>query len=185
MQAHLWSMVKEVSWLGLALIFIDDVTHDGKSRLNSEVNKNILNANLWRNVSKLIGRNFIMQQDNDPKHCQHNKGLHYGEKVEGFSRDLNPIEHAFHMRRLKRKSPRNKLKEAAIKTWKNIRKERMEQFGDVNGSQAWCVRIPVCLGHVFSLFSVCPTRVNVLGSYPWLVIYLGLLNFTIVGTKSR
>ena len=37
------------------------------------------------------------------------------------------------------------------------------------------VRIPVWLGYVFSFFSVCPTRVNVLCLYPWLVIYLGLL----------
>ena len=36
--------------------------------MNLEVYKNILSANLQRNASKLIGRNFIMQQDNDPKH---------------------------------------------------------------------------------------------------------------------
>ena len=51
-----------------SLIFIDDVTHDGSSRMNSEVYKNILSANLGRNASKIFGRNFIMQQDNDPKH---------------------------------------------------------------------------------------------------------------------
>ena len=36
--------------------------------MNSEIYKTILFANLWRNGSKLIGRNFIMQQENDPKH---------------------------------------------------------------------------------------------------------------------
>ena len=51
----------------VSLIFIGCVTHDGSSRLNSEVYKNILSANLRTNVSKRIGRNF-MQQDNDPKH---------------------------------------------------------------------------------------------------------------------
>ena len=51
-----------------SLIFIDDVTHYGSSRMNSEVYKNILSANLRRNESKLIGRNFNMQQDNEPKH---------------------------------------------------------------------------------------------------------------------
>lgn len=41
-----------------SLMFIDDETHVGSSRLN------------------LIGRNVIMQQDNDPKtHGQLNKGL--------------------------------------------------------------------------------------------------------------
>ena len=48
-------------------ILIDDVTHDGSSRMNSEEFKNILSANLCRNASTLIGRNFIMKQDNDPK----------------------------------------------------------------------------------------------------------------------
>ena len=51
-----------------SLICIDDVTHDGSSKMNSEVYRNILSANLKKNASKLIGRSFIMQQDNDPKH---------------------------------------------------------------------------------------------------------------------
>lgn len=51
-----------------SLIFIDDVTDDGNSRMNSKVYRNILSANVRRNASKLIGRSFIMQQDNDPKH---------------------------------------------------------------------------------------------------------------------
>ena len=48
-----------------SLIFIDDVTHDGSSRMNSEFYKNILPANLRRNASTLIGKNFILQQNND------------------------------------------------------------------------------------------------------------------------
>ena len=32
-------------------------THDVSSRMNSEISKNILSANLQRNASKLIGRN--------------------------------------------------------------------------------------------------------------------------------
>ena len=62
-----------MSWACMAasgvgsLICIDDVTHDGRSRMNSEVYKNILSANLRRIAFKLIGMNFIMQQDNDPK----------------------------------------------------------------------------------------------------------------------
>ena len=50
-----------------SLIFIDDVTDDEFTSLTS--------ANLWRNASKLIGRNVLMQQDNDPKHTA-NTGLH-------------------------------------------------------------------------------------------------------------
>lgn len=34
----------------------------------AKVYKNILFASLWKYASKLIEINFIMQQDNDPKH---------------------------------------------------------------------------------------------------------------------
>ena len=51
-----------------SLSFIDDVTHDCSSRMNSEVYKSILSANLQRNMCKRIDRNFIMLKDNDPKH---------------------------------------------------------------------------------------------------------------------
>ena len=47
---------------------INGVTHDGSSWMTSEVKKNILSTNLRRKASRLIGRNFIMKQDNDPKH---------------------------------------------------------------------------------------------------------------------
>ena len=45
-----------------SLIFIDNVTQDGSSGMNSEVYKNIMSVNL-----RIIWRNFIMQQDNEPK----------------------------------------------------------------------------------------------------------------------
>ena len=43
-------------------------TSDGSSKMNSEIYRNILSANLKKDAAKLIGRSFIMQQDNDPKH---------------------------------------------------------------------------------------------------------------------
>ena len=77
-----------------SLIFIDD---DGRSRMNSEVYRNVLSAKLRRNASKLIGRNFIMQQDNDPKHTANKtKDFIRGKKWKVLdwpsqSPDLNPI----------------------------------------------------------------------------------------------
>lgn len=50
-----------------SLILINDVTHDGGSKMN-QVYKNILSANLQRNTSRLIRWNSTVQQDNDPKH---------------------------------------------------------------------------------------------------------------------
>ena len=84
-----------------SLIFIDK-THDGSSRMNSQVYKNILIANLRRNASKLIGRN-IVQQDKDPKHTANTtKDFIREEKWKVLDRpsqslDLNPIKHAFHL----------------------------------------------------------------------------------------
>ncbi|KAF7649318.1 hypothetical protein LDENG_00143460 [Lucifuga dentata] len=37
--------------------------------MNSEVFRNILSAQVQANISKLICRRFILQQDNDPKHA--------------------------------------------------------------------------------------------------------------------
>ncbi len=74
-QAHLkHSGGNVMAWACIAssgtgsLIFINDVTHDGSSKMNSEVYRNILSDNLQKDATKLIGRSFIMQQDNDPKH---------------------------------------------------------------------------------------------------------------------
>ena len=41
--------------------------------MNSDVYKNIQSANLLRNSYKLIGRNFLMQQDNGRKHTANTK----------------------------------------------------------------------------------------------------------------
>lgn len=52
-------------WIG-SIIFIDDETHDSSSRVKAKVYRNI--ANLWKNTSKPIGRNLIMERDKDWKH---------------------------------------------------------------------------------------------------------------------
>ncbi len=47
---------------------IGDVTEDRSSLKNSEVYRDILSAQIQPNAAKLIGRHFIVQMDDDPKH---------------------------------------------------------------------------------------------------------------------
>ena len=67
--------------------------------MKSEVYRNILSAILQKDATKLIGRSFIMQQDNDPKHsAKTTKEFIRGKKWKVLdwprqSPDLNPIEH--------------------------------------------------------------------------------------------
>ena len=68
---HTTSSVKHgggsvMAWAG-SLVFIDDVTADKSSRMNSEVFRAILSAHIQPNASELIGRRFTVQMDNDPK----------------------------------------------------------------------------------------------------------------------
>lgn len=51
-----------------SLVFIDDITTDKSSRMNSQVCRNILSAQIQPNAAELIGRRFTVQMDNDPKH---------------------------------------------------------------------------------------------------------------------
>ena len=52
-----------------SLVFIDDVTADKSSRMNSEVFRAIVSAHSQPNAAELIGRRrFTVQMDNDPKH---------------------------------------------------------------------------------------------------------------------
>ena len=73
-------------------IFIDDIT---------EVYRHILSVHVQPNASIIIGRLFILQQDNCPKHIA--KATNYffkaknGQFLSGQVNRQIPIEHAFHM----------------------------------------------------------------------------------------
>ncbi len=85
----------------------------------------ILSAQIQPNAAELIGRCFIVQMDDDPKHTAN--ATQEFVKIKKWiilqwpsqSPDLNPLEHAFHLLKIKLKAerPTNKqqLKSAEVK----------------------------------------------------------------------
>ncbi|KAG2465883.1 TCB1 transposase, partial [Polypterus senegalus] len=146
---HTTSSVKHsggsvMAWVCMAasgtgtLVFIDDVTQDRSSRMNSEVFRDILSAQIQLNAVKLIGWCFMIQMDNDPKHTAKTTQEFIKAKKwkihewPSQSPDLNLIEHAFHLlkTKLRRERPTNKqqLKAAAVKAWQSIKEEETQHL---------------------------------------------------------
>ncbi|KAG2467436.1 TCB1 transposase, partial [Polypterus senegalus] len=152
---HTTSSVKHgggsvMAWVCMAasgtgtLVFIDNATQDRSSRMNSEVFRDILSAQIQLNAVKLIGRHFMIQMDNDPKQSQEFikaqkwKILQWPSQSPGAScitpcaPDLNPIENAFHLlkTKLRTERPTNKqqLKAVAVKAWQSIKKEETQHL---------------------------------------------------------
>ena len=84
--------------------------------MTGEVYRDILQKNLFESIKRLnLGKEWLMQQDNDPKHRAHIVTHWLKEKeVEllkwpPFSPDLNPIEHMWDEveRRMKKEKPKN------------------------------------------------------------------------------
>ncbi len=87
--------------------------YDDSSRMNLEGYKTILPTNIQENATRLIGKCFILHQDNDPKHPASSvkefirakkwKVLDYPSR----SPDLNPIDHELNQlkRRVKEDTP--------------------------------------------------------------------------------
>ncbi len=133
-QCDAWACMAS-SGTGL-LVFSGDVTEDRSSRMNFEVYRDILSAQIQPNAAKLIGWCFLAQIDDDPKHPA--KATQEFLKVMKWnilqwpsqSPDLKPIEHEFHLLKTKLKAarPTNKqqLKSAAVKAWHSITKEETQ-----------------------------------------------------------
>ncbi len=68
-----------------SLVFIDDVTADKSSRMNSEVFRAILSAHIQPNASELIGRRFTVQMDNDPSILQKQPKSFEGKEVDCYA----------------------------------------------------------------------------------------------------
>ncbi|KAG2464485.1 TCB1 transposase, partial [Polypterus senegalus] len=120
------------------LVFIDDMTQDRSSRVNSEVFRDILSAQIQLNAVKLIGRCFMIQMDNDPKNTA--KATQEFIKAKKWkilewprqSPDLNLFEHAFYFlkTKLRTERPTNKqqLKAPAVKARQSIKKEETQHL---------------------------------------------------------
>lgn len=112
------------------LVFIDDENEDHSPIMDGNCYRKILTKYIQSNGSKLAGRGFIMQSDNDPKHTAKATQLLISKKKwktlqwPSQSPDLNPIEHMFHVlkRKLRQESPKNKgdLKSKVLAAWKSI-----------------------------------------------------------------
>ncbi len=143
---HQWSMVVVVSWLWAcmaasgtgSLVFIDDVTADKSSRMNSEVFRAILSAHIQPNASETHWTALHSADGHDPKHtAKATKEFLKGKKwtvyaMASQSPDLNPIEHAFHLlkTKLKGKCPKNKqeLKTVAVEAWQSITRDETQRL---------------------------------------------------------
>jgi len=117
-----------MSWSGVGnMEFIDGI-------MTKTVYLDILRRNLQESVRKLeLGRRFVFQEDNDPKHTALViKDFIKENKIKRLdwpsqSPDMNPIEHLWDSigREIKKNPPKNKNdpKKGFLEAWQNIRPE--------------------------------------------------------------
>ena len=130
-----------------SLIFIDDVTHDGSSKMNSEVYRNILSAILKRRCNQTDREILHHAARQQPKtHFQNNQGVHQVKEVEGFRLAksifrLKPYWACILPAKEEtegRNPPKQTTTERGCGECLEHHKKRMQKFGDVSGTQAWC-----------------------------------------------
>ena len=150
-----------MAWASIAasvvgsLTYIDDINIDGSSIMTSATFQEILRTRVCQDASKLIGRRFVLQMDNDPKHTSKvTKAFLKQQKWKilewpSQSPDINPIEHAFHLLKcsLKKASPRNKaeLKKKATEAWEGIPSAKIEKL--VNSMPSRLQAVINCKGY--------------------------------------
>ncbi len=149
-QAHLkHSGGNVMAWAFIAssgtgsLIFINDVTHDGSSKMNSEVYRNIL-SDIYRKMQpnwlgdpsscrKIMTQNIVPKQQRSSS----------GQEVEDFRlaksiSTLKPYRVCILPAKEETEGVTPKTERGCGESLEKHHKRRMQKFGDVNGSQAWC-----------------------------------------------
>ncbi len=120
-----------------SLVFIDDVTADKSSRMNSEVFRAILSAHIQPNASELIGRRFTVQMDNDPSILQKQPKSFWRERsgllCNGQVNHLTWIRLSMHSLaedKTEGKCPKNKqeLKTVAVEAWQSITRDETQRL---------------------------------------------------------
>ncbi len=124
--------------------FIDDMTEDRSSWMNSEVYRDLLSAQIQPNEAKLIGWRFIVQVDIDPKQtAKATQEVFEGKKVD-YSAMAKPISLSqpdwicIHLMKTKLKAERPTNKQKTV-GWSKVlaqhHKGRNPVFGDVHEFQ--------------------------------------------------
>jgi len=114
------------------LVFIDGI-------MDAPAYINIISTNLRESASKMDIKNFIFQQDNDPKHTSHlvnefleDAEINLFEDWPAQSPDLNPIESFWHYIKVKvaERQPTSikALKEIIVEVWNQIPKEMCQKY---------------------------------------------------------
>lgn len=149
-KVHVWAAINVKGKIGM---------HMFTENLDRHLYRQILNDHLYSNANELLGRRWIFQQDNDPKHTsrdvQNDLGIHLPNRVlswPSYSPDLNPIENIWAI--LKKKIEKNikklvaQKKKISIEVFLNVIREEWDNLDNaaiVNCINSMPNRIKACI----------------------------------------